>query len=291
MNAPFDGDRFYRTLVDDASDAVIYADVDGVIQYWNRAAERIFGYDEEEALGRSLDIIIPEPLRARHWNGFAETLRTGATRYGAGDVLAVSAQRKDGARVSVEFTILPVHDERQVIIGIAATLREVAKRPRGFAVLRKHLVGLAANMSALHIVRDVRCPFSLTIELVEAYHAAHPDHRVGPFGWARAHVQCEASRVYDVSDRSRRHEAFSFTWRGSGWFTLPEVHGFITVRPHGVLTTLTLDGQYVPPFGVAGRVFDAILGRRIAQRSIQRLANDMVLFVEQSEERMRSGST
>lgn len=291
MNATFDRDRVYRTLVDEAPDAVIYADVDGVIQYWNHAAERIFGFSEEEALERSLDIIIPEPLRARHWNGFAETLRTGVTRYGAGDVLAVSAQRKDGTRVSVEFTILPVHDEHQVIIGIAATLREVAKGSRGLTVLRKRFVGLAAHMTALHVERQVRCPFSLTIDLVEKYHTGHPDHRVGPFGWARAHVHCEASRVHDVSDRSRRHEAFSFTWRGGGWFTLPEVYGFITVRPSGVFTTLTLNGQYIPPFGVVGRVFDALLGRGLAQRSIERLMNDMVVFIEQSEERMRAAGT
>ncbi|HEY5340876.1 MAG TPA: PAS domain S-box protein, partial [Candidatus Aquilonibacter sp.] len=184
-SAPFDLDRFYRTLVHDGPDAVVYADVDGLIQYWNSAAERIFGYFEAEALGRSLDIIIPENLRARHWTGYAETLRTGATRFGSGDVLAVSAQRKDGTYVAVEFTILPIHDERKGMIGIAAILRDATKRPRGFNAIRRHLVGLTANMTALHVVRDVRCSFSLTIELVEAYHAAHPDHRVGPFGWAR----------------------------------------------------------------------------------------------------------
>jgi PAS domain S-box-containing protein len=289
MSAAFDLDRFYRTLVHDGPDAVIYADADGLIQYWNSAAERIFGYGEAEAIGRSLDIIIPESLRARHWNGFAETLRTGTTRYGAGDVLAVPAQRKDGTRISVEFTILPVRDEQNDMIGIAADLRDVTQRPQGFGAIRRRLVGLAANMTALHVVRDVRSPFSLTIDLVEAYHAAHPDHRVGPFGWARAHVQCEASRVRDVSDRSRRHEALSFTWRCGGWFPLPEVHGFITVRPHGTLTRLTLDGQYTPPGGIAGRVFDTLVGRRIAKRSIQRLVREMALFVEEGEERIRAG--
>jgi PAS domain S-box-containing protein len=289
MNVSFDLDRFYPTLVHDAPDAVIYADADGLIQYWNSAAERVFGFSESEALGRSLDLIIPENLRARHWNGFAETLRTGTTRYGAGDLLAVSAQRKDGARISVEFTILPVRDEQQKMIGIAAILRDVTKRPRGFNALRKRLVGLAVNMTSLRVVRDVRCPFSLTIELVEAYHAANPVHRVGPSGWARAHVRCEALRVHDVSDRSRRHEAFSFTWRGSGWLPLPVVHGFITVRPHGALTSLTLDGQYAPPFGFAGRVFDAVLGRRIAQRSIRRLVDEMAAFVEEGEDRIRAG--
>jgi PAS domain S-box-containing protein len=286
MNVRFDPDRFSRTLVRDAPDAVIYADASGLIQFWNSAAERIFGFSEAEALGRSLDIIVPENLRARHWNGYAETMRTGMTRYGAGDLLAVPAQRKDGQRISVEFTILPVRDELGNMIGVAAILRDVTNRFREIAGYRRQLVRLDVNMSALHAVRDVRCPFSLTIELIESFHAANPDHRIGPFGWARAHVLCEASRVSDVSDRSRLHEAFSFTWRGTGWVPLPVVHGFITVRPQGQLTRLTFDGQYTPPLGIGGRVFDAVLGRRVAQRSIQRLLSEMASFVEQDWDRV-----
>jgi PAS domain S-box-containing protein len=287
MNVNFDLDRFSRTLVHDAPDAVIYADADGLIRFWNSNAERVFGFAEAEALGRSLDIIVPEALRTRHWNGYAETMRTGKTRYGAGDLLAVPAQRKDGARISVEFTILPVRDEQGSTIGIAAILRDVTKRFRGINVFRKHFVRLATNMTTLHATRDVRCPFSLTIELVESFHTANPDHRVGPFGWARAHVWCEASRVRDISDRSRRHEAFSFTWHGRGWLPLPVAHGFITVRPHGQFTRLSLDGQYVPPFGIAGRVFDAVLARWVAQRAIQRLADEMASFVERGERARR----
>jgi PAS domain S-box-containing protein len=81
-----------------------------MIRFWNRGAERIFGFSEEEALERSLDIIIPKNLRKRHWDSYAETMRTGITRYGAGDVLAVPALRKDGTRVSIEFSILPFRD-------------------------------------------------------------------------------------------------------------------------------------------------------------------------------------
>lgn len=84
-------DRFYRTLVREAPDAILYADAQGIITFWNKAAERVFGFSEAEAGGKSLGIIIPEKLRKRHWDGFAETIRTGKTRYGAGDVLAVPA--------------------------------------------------------------------------------------------------------------------------------------------------------------------------------------------------------
>ena len=123
-----DVDRFYRTLVREAPDAIIYADAQGTITFWNRAAERIFGFSESEAVGKSLDIIIPENLRKRHWDGFAETIETGKTRYGAGDVLAVPALRKDGTRISIEFTILPFLDRTGRLLGTAAILRDVTQR-------------------------------------------------------------------------------------------------------------------------------------------------------------------
>lgn len=117
MNVSFTLDRFYWTLAHDAPDAVIYADANGLIRFWNSAAVRVFGFSESQALGQSLDIIIPANLRARHWTGYAEALRTGRTRYGAGELLAVPALRKDGARISVEFTILPIRDDNGDVSG------------------------------------------------------------------------------------------------------------------------------------------------------------------------------
>lgn len=141
----FDVDRFCRVLVREAADAVIYADAKGEIGFWNKGAERIFGFTEAEALGQSLDIIIPENLRKRHWDGYDETMRTGKTRYGAGDVLAVPALHKNGSRISVEFTILPFHDAAARMVGIAAILRDVTKRFEEMKALRK---ALAARQSA-----------------------------------------------------------------------------------------------------------------------------------------------
>lgn len=139
MNLSFDLDRFSRTLLCDAPDAVIYADAQGLIRFWNHGAERIFGFSESEALGKSLEIIIPENLRERHWNGYDETMRTGKTRYGAGDLLAVPALRKDGTRISVEFTVLPFHDEDGSMVGIGAIVRDVSKRFEEMKTLRKRL--------------------------------------------------------------------------------------------------------------------------------------------------------
>jgi PAS domain S-box-containing protein len=128
MSSAFEFDRFSRTLVREAPDAVIYADGQGVIRFWNAGAERIFGFSEAEATGKSLDIIIPEDLRKRHWSGFRETIRAGNTRYGAGNTLAVRALRKNGQVVSVEFSMVPFRGEDGTILGIAAILRDVHER-------------------------------------------------------------------------------------------------------------------------------------------------------------------
>jgi PAS domain S-box-containing protein len=140
-----DVDRFYRTLAREAPDAIIYADAQGTITFWNKGAERIFGFSEQEAKGKSLDIIIPENLRKRHWDGFAETVRTGKTRYGAGDVLAVPALRKDGTRISIEFTIVPFPDRTGRILGMAAILRDVTSRFEELKRLRKQAAGHAVG--------------------------------------------------------------------------------------------------------------------------------------------------
>lgn len=133
----FDFASFSSILVNSMPDAVIYADAKGLIQFWNRGAERIFGFAQAEALGQSLDIIIPENLRRRHWDGFDKTMRTGESHYAAGTVLAVPSVRKDGARISVEFTIVPFHDEAGRMAGVAAIMRDETKRFEEMRVLRK----------------------------------------------------------------------------------------------------------------------------------------------------------
>jgi PAS domain S-box-containing protein len=139
MTAEFDTREFGAALVAQAADAIVYADAQGVIRFWNAGASRIFGFSEAEAVGQSLDLIIPERLRARHWEGFERTMRTGASRYGDGDLLSVPALRKDGARISVEFTIVPFRDEDGRIAGIAAIMREVTARFEEMRMLRREV--------------------------------------------------------------------------------------------------------------------------------------------------------
>jgi PAS domain S-box-containing protein len=123
-----------EALLNSASDAVIATDRDGRIVFWNPGAERIFGFTAAETDGQSLDLIIPENLRARHWSGYRHTMDTGTSRYGAGDLLSVPALTKDGRRISVEFTILMLHDEAQQVTGTVAVLRDVTKH---FAEVRE----------------------------------------------------------------------------------------------------------------------------------------------------------
>jgi PAS domain S-box-containing protein len=137
-----DDPHFAATLIAAMPDAVIYADADGVIRLWNRGAERVFGYTAAEAIGQSLDLIIPENLRARHWAGYRRTTETGQSRYGEGALLAVPARRKDGARISVEFTIVPFPADDGHIAGIAAMMRDVTARFEEMRELRKEVEAL-----------------------------------------------------------------------------------------------------------------------------------------------------
>ncbi len=120
------------------SDAIIAADREGIICFWNPGAQRLFGYSVTEAIGRSLDLIIPERLREQHWQGFRRVVATGTSRYGDGDVLSVPAIRKDGTRISVEFTIIPLKTEQR-IVGMAAIMRDVSKRFEELRALKRKL--------------------------------------------------------------------------------------------------------------------------------------------------------
>lgn len=114
-------------VVAGASDAILFADREGILRLWNRGAEEMFGWSAAEAVGKSMDLIIPERLRARHWEGWRRVMETGVTRYGK-DVLAVPAVRKDGTTISIEFTIQLLRDDAGRILGPAAIVRDVTAR-------------------------------------------------------------------------------------------------------------------------------------------------------------------
>ena len=118
-------------------DAIIAADRAGIITFWNAGAERVFGFTAAEAAGQSLDLIIPERLRDRHWQGWQSVMATGRSRYGTGDLLRVPGQRQDGTRLSLEFAIHPVPGHDGALAGIAATLRDVTSQFEELRALRQ----------------------------------------------------------------------------------------------------------------------------------------------------------
>jgi len=134
-----------ESLLRTRSEAIIAADREGNICFWNPGAERIFGHAKADAIGRSLDLIIPERLRNRHWEGYRGTIATGKSRYGEGDVLAVPAQHKSGATISIEFTVLPLRDSSGAIIAIVAIIRDVTKRFEEIRQLRRRLTESSAT--------------------------------------------------------------------------------------------------------------------------------------------------
>jgi PAS domain S-box-containing protein len=128
-------------IVEKAADAIIFADEEGIIRLWNSGAEAIFGYSAEEAIGETLDLIVPEKLREKHWEGYRKVMATGTTRYGS-DVLAVPAIKKDSSRLSVEFTIVLLKDDTGKPQGTAAILRDVTERWQREKELKKRLAEL-----------------------------------------------------------------------------------------------------------------------------------------------------
>jgi PAS domain S-box-containing protein len=126
-------------ILSTSSDAIIAADKEGIIRFWNPGAERIFGYASDAAIGQSLDIIIPERLRKRHWSGYYQVIKSGESRYGHADILSVPGITKDGTAVSVEFTIVPLRDEARRLIGLAAIMRDVTKRFEEMRALKQKL--------------------------------------------------------------------------------------------------------------------------------------------------------
>ena len=140
-----------ESLLHTRAEAIIAADREGVICFWNPGAERLFGHAAADAMGQPLDLIIPDRLRQRHWEGYRRTIASGKSRYGEGDVLAVPALHKNGATISIEFTILPLRDSSGAMMAIVAIMRDVTKR---FEELRR----LKQKLAESSVTRTTAAP-------------------------------------------------------------------------------------------------------------------------------------
>jgi PAS domain S-box-containing protein len=128
-------------IVRENSDAIMFADHEGAIRLWNKGAEVMFGYSAAEAEGKSLDLIIPENLRGRHWEGYHKVMASGATRYGT-ELLAAPGIRKDGTRLSLEFSMVIVRGEDGAVLGTGAVIRDITARWQKEKVLKERLKAL-----------------------------------------------------------------------------------------------------------------------------------------------------
>ena len=136
----------FSQLVTAIGDAIVVTDASGAITLWNPAAERMFGYSQSEALGQSLDLIIPDRLRKRHWDGYHKTMQTGQTKYGT-DLLKVPAAHKDGRALSIAFTVAMLLSADGKPAAIAAVIRDETLRFNEERSLRKRLAELEARVA------------------------------------------------------------------------------------------------------------------------------------------------
>lgn len=120
-------DQYLLQTLHKSQDAILIADREGIIRYWNAGAERIFGYSAAEAVGQSLDLFIPEKLRPRHWDGYHRVMESGETKYATG-LLSSPGIRKDGSQVSLEFSMVLLQDEQGTMQGCASIMRDVTER-------------------------------------------------------------------------------------------------------------------------------------------------------------------
>jgi PAS domain S-box-containing protein len=137
LTPPLD-DGVLAALVTDLADAVVVADAAGTICFWNAAAERTFGWSAAEAVGASLDLIVPERQRERHWAGYRQVMASGDTKYGS-DLLRVPSLHADGGRHSIAFTVTLLTDADGAVTGIAAVVRDETERWNEEQDLRRRL--------------------------------------------------------------------------------------------------------------------------------------------------------
>jgi PAS domain S-box-containing protein len=135
------------TIVTDSSDAIMFSDREGIIRLWNSGAEKMFGFTAEEAIGQSLDLIIPENLRGRHWDGYGRVMESGTSRYST-DLLSAPALQKGGSRISTEFSMVMVKDGAGEMLGVAAIIRDVSARWQREKELKERLKALEAEKRA-----------------------------------------------------------------------------------------------------------------------------------------------
>lgn len=142
-------DTLLKQLVSNAPDAIVISDREGIIRFWNSGAEQMFGHTSAEAVGQSLDLIIPENLRSRHWEGYWRVMASGETKYKTG-LLSSPGVRKDGSRISLEFSMVLLSDEQGAMQGCASIMRDVTERWKKEKKLKERLASCEVTLKEAH---------------------------------------------------------------------------------------------------------------------------------------------
>lgn len=142
-----------ESIVEQSPIAIIVGDREGIVRLWNTGAQTMFGWSAEEVIGKSMDMIIPEKHRPRHWEGYDRVMGTGVTKYGR-NLLAVPALTKDGRRISIEFNVVLLKDAEQRVLGIAATMQDVTARWERDKTLRARLAELEAKLKQAGLLSE-----------------------------------------------------------------------------------------------------------------------------------------
>jgi PAS domain S-box-containing protein len=142
-----------ESIVEQSPIAIIVGDREGLVRLWNAGAQTMFGWSAEEALGKSMDMIIPEKHRPRHWEGYDRVMGTGVTKYGR-NLLAVPALTKDGRRISIEFNVVLLKDVEGRVLGIAATMQDVTARWDRDKALRARLAELEGKLKQAGLLSE-----------------------------------------------------------------------------------------------------------------------------------------
>lgn len=138
--------QYLQQTVENSQDAILIADQQGIIRYWNAGAERILGYTADEAIGQSLNLFIPEKLRGRHWEGYYRVMASGETKYKTG-LLSSPGICKDGTQVSLEFSMVLLKDENGTMQGCASIMRDVTERWQKEKELKQRLAACESRNS------------------------------------------------------------------------------------------------------------------------------------------------
>ena len=141
-------DNYLKQLVNNAPEAVLISDKKGIIRFWNNGAEQMFGYTSAEAVGQPLDLIIPENLMNRHWEGYLRVMDSGETKYKTG-LLSSPEICKNGSRVSLEFSMVLLRDEAGEMQGCASIMRDITERWKREKELKERLTACEMKLAAM----------------------------------------------------------------------------------------------------------------------------------------------